>query len=56
MTRLGRSKKVILADPRGFCAGVRRAILIVEEALAKYGPGVRPQGDRAQPVRRSLAA
>lgn len=40
MTRLGRSKKVILADPRGFCAGVRRAILIVEEALAKYGPPV----------------
>ncbi|MFI5933925.1 4-hydroxy-3-methylbut-2-enyl diphosphate reductase [Actinoplanes sp. NPDC051494] len=34
------SKKVILAEPRGFCAGVRRAILIVEEALAKYGPPV----------------
>lgn len=40
MTPFARSKKVILADPRGFCAGVRRAILIVEEALAKYGPPV----------------
>ncbi|MDG4809548.1 4-hydroxy-3-methylbut-2-enyl diphosphate reductase [Micromonospora sp. WMMD1120] len=40
MTRTGRSKKVILAEPRGFCAGVRRAILIVEEALTKYGPPV----------------
>ncbi|MEN3304630.1 MAG: 4-hydroxy-3-methylbut-2-en-yl diphosphate reductase [Micromonosporaceae bacterium] len=40
MARLGRSKKVILAQPHGFCAGVRRAILIVEEALAKYGPPV----------------
>ncbi|WP_419992749.1 4-hydroxy-3-methylbut-2-enyl diphosphate reductase [Streptomyces boninensis] len=33
-------KKVILAEPRGFCAGVRRAISIVEEALKKYGPPV----------------
>lgn len=32
------SKKTIyLAQPRGFCAGVERAILIVEEALKKYG-------------------
>ncbi|MEZ0168609.1 4-hydroxy-3-methylbut-2-enyl diphosphate reductase [Microvirga sp. TS319] len=29
--------KVILARPRGFCAGVIRAIEIVERALAKYG-------------------
>lgn len=29
--------KVILAQPRGFCAGVVRAIEIVEQALAKYG-------------------
>ena len=28
--------KVILAQPRGFCAGVVRAIDIVEKALAKY--------------------
>ncbi|MFD9305779.1 4-hydroxy-3-methylbut-2-enyl diphosphate reductase [Streptomyces sp. NPDC060048] len=33
-------KKVILAEPRGFCAGVRRAIQIVEEALNKYGAPV----------------
>lgn len=29
--------KVILAQPRGFCAGVVRAIEIVEQALTKYG-------------------
>ncbi len=29
--------KVILAQPRGFCAGVVRAIDIVERALEKYG-------------------
>jgi 4-hydroxy-3-methylbut-2-enyl diphosphate reductase len=32
--------KVILAEPRGFCAGVVRAIDIVERALKKYGPPV----------------
>lgn len=32
--------KVILAEPRGFCAGVERAIEIVERALAKFGPPV----------------
>ncbi len=32
--------KVLLAAPRGFCAGVDRAIQIVELALAKYGPPV----------------
>src|SRR5262249_11781726 len=32
--------KVILAQPRGFCAGVVRAIEIVERALKKYGPPV----------------
>src|SRR5690349_20620591 len=32
--------KVILAKPRGFCAGVVRAIQIVERALDKYGPPV----------------
>jgi len=29
--------QVILAEPRGFCAGVDRAIEIVEKALAKFG-------------------
>ena len=29
-----------LASPRGFCAGVDRAVKIVEEALKKYGPPV----------------
>jgi 4-hydroxy-3-methylbut-2-enyl diphosphate reductase len=28
---------VLLANPRGFCAGVDRAIAIVEQALARYG-------------------
>ena len=32
--------KVILAKPRGFCAGVVRALEIVERALDKYGPPV----------------
>jgi 4-hydroxy-3-methylbut-2-en-1-yl diphosphate reductase len=32
--------KVLLAQPRGFCAGVVRAIDIVERALAKYGAPV----------------
>jgi 4-hydroxy-3-methylbut-2-enyl diphosphate reductase len=32
--------KVILAQPRGFCAGVVRAIEIVERALKKFGPPV----------------
>ena len=30
-------REVILAEPRGFCAGVDRAIEIVERALAKFG-------------------
>src|SRR6266478_8897743 len=29
--------RVVLAQPRGFCAGVERAIEIVERALDKYG-------------------
>ncbi len=31
------NKKIILATPRGFCAGVDRAIAIVDKALLKYG-------------------
>lgn len=32
--------KILLAGPRGFCAGVDRAIQIVEKALQKFGPPV----------------
>ncbi len=32
--------KVVLAQPRGFCAGVERAIEIVERALVKFGPPI----------------
>ncbi|MFZ5798203.1 MAG: 4-hydroxy-3-methylbut-2-enyl diphosphate reductase [Desulfobulbus sp.] len=32
--------EVILAKPRGFCAGVKRAITIVRQALDKYGAPV----------------
>lgn len=32
--------KVLLAKPRGFCAGVDRAIVCVERALERYGPPV----------------
>ncbi|MGJ7484004.1 4-hydroxy-3-methylbut-2-enyl diphosphate reductase [Variovorax sp. LT2P21] len=30
-------KEILLAEPRGFCAGVDRAIEIVERAIAKFG-------------------
>ena len=30
-------KTIMLANPRGFCAGVDRAISIVERALEKFG-------------------
>jgi 4-hydroxy-3-methylbut-2-enyl diphosphate reductase len=32
--------KIYLASPRGFCAGVKRAIDIVEKSIAKYGKPV----------------
>lgn len=32
--------EVVLASPRGFCAGVERAIEIVEKALQKFGPPI----------------
>ena len=42
--------QVVLAQPRGFCAGVVRAIDIVELALAEIRPAdLRPPRDRAQP-------
>ena len=33
-------KKIVLAQPRGFCAGVKRAIDIVEKAIEKFGSPV----------------
>lgn len=35
-----KSIHIILAKPRGFCAGVTRAIETVERALAKFGPPI----------------
>ena len=32
--------EIILANPRGFCAGVDRAIAIVNRALAQFGPPI----------------
>ncbi|MBH0024652.1 4-hydroxy-3-methylbut-2-enyl diphosphate reductase [Salinibacterium sp. NSLL150] len=34
------SKRVVLAAPRGYCAGVDRAVIAVEKALANYGAPV----------------
>ena len=33
-------ESILLAEPRGFCAGVDRAIEIVERALTKFGPPI----------------
>ena len=33
-------KRVLLAQPRGYCAGVDRAVVTVEQALEKHGPPV----------------
>jgi 4-hydroxy-3-methylbut-2-enyl diphosphate reductase len=37
MERLDNLQEIVLAEPRGFCAGVERAIEIVEKALEKFG-------------------
>ena len=37
---MNNSKKIILVSPRGFCAGVTRAIDVVLETLKKYGAPV----------------
>ena len=34
------AKRVLVAKPRGYCAGVDRAVLTVEKALELYGPPV----------------
>jgi len=34
------AKRVLLAAPRGYCAGVDRAVLVVERALERYGAPV----------------
>ena len=34
------SRRVLLAAPRGYCAGVDRAVIAVERALEQYGPPV----------------
>jgi len=39
-TAAKRPVKLVLAAPRGFCAGVVRAIDIVERALERYGKPV----------------
>ncbi|HUO36683.1 MAG TPA: 4-hydroxy-3-methylbut-2-enyl diphosphate reductase, partial [Mycobacterium sp.] len=36
----GRGKRVLLAEPRGYCAGVDRAVETVERALEKHGAPV----------------
>src|SRR5919199_2224032 len=33
-------RKVLLASPRGYCAGVERAVQTVEKALDLYGPPI----------------
>ena len=37
---MSKGLKIFLASPRGFCAGVDRAIEIVEKALKKFGSPV----------------
>ena len=36
----GTARRVLVAKPRGYCAGVDRAVLTVEKALEVYGPPV----------------
>ena len=40
MTMATNGKRVLLAAPRGYCAGVERAVEAVERALAKHGAPV----------------
>lgn len=36
-TRRSDARRVLLAAPRGYCAGVDRAVIAVEKALEQYG-------------------
>jgi 4-hydroxy-3-methylbut-2-en-1-yl diphosphate reductase len=40
MERMTAEGRVLLAAPRGYCAGVDRAVVTVEKALDRYGPPV----------------
>ncbi|MFE5542158.1 4-hydroxy-3-methylbut-2-enyl diphosphate reductase, partial [Streptomyces sp. NPDC056519] len=40
MTPETESRRVLLAAPRGYCAGVDRAVIAVEKALEQYGAPV----------------
>ncbi|WP_179816946.1 4-hydroxy-3-methylbut-2-enyl diphosphate reductase [Allostreptomyces psammosilenae] len=40
MGRMSSTRRVLLAAPRGYCAGVDRAVITVEKALALYGPPI----------------
>jgi 4-hydroxy-3-methylbut-2-en-1-yl diphosphate reductase len=37
LSKTNQETNIVLANPRGFCAGVDRAIIIVEQALEKFG-------------------
>jgi 4-hydroxy-3-methylbut-2-enyl diphosphate reductase len=39
-TASSRPRQVVLAAPRGYCAGVDRAVISVEKALQTYGPPI----------------
>jgi 4-hydroxy-3-methylbut-2-enyl diphosphate reductase len=39
-TASSRPKQVVVAAPRGYCAGVDRAVITVEKALETYGPPI----------------
>ncbi|MEL0280883.1 MAG: 4-hydroxy-3-methylbut-2-enyl diphosphate reductase, partial [Actinomycetota bacterium] len=40
MTTTDGQRKILLAAPRGYCAGVDRAVVTVEKALDLYGAPV----------------
>ena len=40
LSKMKNNINIYLASPRGFCAGVDRAIQIVEKAIKKFGPPI----------------